>query len=111
MGYVVPQNLQERRLLPAPGSAHQWMTMAVFKVDDLVVQAVLANKDVGPDLIMDTDALVSVVGPKCLKCDLPLTTWTAGIPCLVNVTYAPDCGPDCVRDHGDPGHDHTETTL
>jgi hypothetical protein len=103
VGYVVPADVQDRRILPAPGDAHQWMTMAMFKVDDVVVQAALQRKETGPDLIMDTDALVSVMGPKCLKCGLPLTHFTATLPCLVNVVYGPGCGPDCDGDHG---HDH-----
>jgi hypothetical protein len=91
-GYTVPGAKAGEPPIPNTGTDHQWILTALFSVSQASVERAAAVWMAGGDtqdqeISMDHENLMTVQGPGCYKCGMPLMPSTYQTPCPVRITY------------------------
>lgn len=86
-----------RPILPAEGPGHQWVCMALFSVSQAAVERSAQSYMAGQateGLTLDHENIMSVMGPRCLKCEIDMTpgNYASQCPIQITVVHGPDCG-------------------
>jgi hypothetical protein len=85
-GFVIPPTRINTPPAPRLGHRHQWVATAIYILSDAAIDASAAtwmSTGIPIGLDLDHENLATVMGPVCLKCQVPLTPTNHATACPV----------------------------